>query len=182
MRSTRSRFRNGLAAAAALSALGVAACGGGEEGGETADAERAKFERAALAHARCMREHGVDVPDPKPGEGGLVRVGPGDAGGSPAKVESAMRECGKHLRDLPPPKLSDEQREEMREAALAHARCMREQGIDFPDPKFGPDGSITVTVRGPGQLNPDDPKMQAAERACAKHLPQLEGPEPDGGP
>ena len=32
---------------------------------------------AMLAHARCMREHGVDVPDPKPGEGERITIDEG---------------------------------------------------------------------------------------------------------
>ncbi|HEX8742024.1 MAG TPA: hypothetical protein VF712_02715 [Thermoleophilaceae bacterium] len=163
-----------------MSAVAIAACGGGDGGRDPAAGDREKLEQAGLKHARCMREQGVDVPDPKPGEGGMILVGPAQ-GGSPAKQERAMRECEKYLRDLPPPRLSEEQKEEMRDAALAHARCMREQGIDFPDPTFGPDGSITVKV-GPGELEPDDPKMQSAEKACAEHRPQLPGggPEPEG--
>ena len=42
-----------------------------------------------LAHARCMREHGIDVPDPKPG-GELVRI---DKSIDPAKVDAAMKAC-----------------------------------------------------------------------------------------
>ena len=181
MRSTHSSLRAGAGLAATVSVLVVAACGDGGRGGEKAGAsDREKLEQAALKHARCMREHGVDVPDPKPGEGGMILVGP-EQGGDPAQAQRAMRACEKHLRDVPPPRLSDERKEEMRDAALAHARCMREQGIDFPDPRFGPDGSITVKV-GPGELEPDDPKMRAAERVCAKHMPRIgAGPEPDGG-
>jgi hypothetical protein len=62
----------------------------------------------------------------------------------------------------------------MKEAALAHARCMREHGIDFPDPKFSQDGSATVRI-GPGGLNPDDPDFKRAEKACAGSLPRLGG-------
>ena len=180
MRTTPSSFRAGAALAAGASVVLLAACGGGSDQERTAN-DRGTFERAALAHARCMREHGVDVPDPKPGEGGMILVGPGDGGGSPAKQQRAVKACEKYLRDIPPPKLSEEQKAEMRAAALAHARCMREHGIDFPDPQFGPDGSITVKVEAGEGPNPDDPKTQAAEKACAKHMPPIEGPEPDGG-
>jgi hypothetical protein len=183
MRSTRSRFRAGTAAAAGCAVVALAACGGGD-GGDAAASDQEKFEQAALAHARCMREHGVDVPDPKPGQGGIVVVGPGpgpNGGGPPPRaMREAEEACEKHLRDIPPPKISEEQKREMRDAALAHARCMREHGIDFPDPKFSADGGITVEARG---LDPDSPKMREANEACAKHLPKLgEGAEPDAGP
>ena len=48
-------------------------------GGETLDpAERAKLQEAALNFARCMRAHGVDMPDPQlSGKGGLTfQAGP----------------------------------------------------------------------------------------------------------
>jgi hypothetical protein len=35
-------------------------------------AEQARFRDAALKFARCMRAHGVDVPDPQPGAGGII--------------------------------------------------------------------------------------------------------------
>ena len=45
------------------------------------------------------------------------------------------------MKEAEPPKLSDEEQEEFKEAALANARCMREHGIEnFPDPTFGEDG------------------------------------------
>lgn len=164
---------------AGCAVVALAACGGGEGGGGSAS-EQERFEQAALQHARCMREHGVDVPDPKPGQGGVVIVGPGDRPADPEAGRRAEEACAKHLRDVPPPKMSEEEKQEMRDAALAHARCMREQGIDFPDPKFSPDGGITVEGRG---LDPNSPKMRAANEACAKHLPKLgEGPGPDAGP
>jgi hypothetical protein len=171
MHITRSSFRAGAATAATGAALALAACGGGDGGGTADDRER--MEQAALKHAQCLREHGLDVPDPKPGGGGLVQIGPGE-GGEPQKQRRAMEACEKHLRDVPPPKLSDEQKAEMRDAALAHARCMREHGIDFPDPKFGADGSITVRI-GPGGVDPDDPKLREAERECQRLMPRPGG-------
>ena len=35
-------------------------------------ADQARFRDAALKFARCMRAHGVDVPDPQPGSGGIM--------------------------------------------------------------------------------------------------------------
>jgi hypothetical protein len=50
------------------------------------------------------------------------------------------------------------------QAALAYARCMRQQGIDIPDPM--PDGGIDE--RGIG-VDPDGPKFKAAEQACQQY-------------
>ena len=54
-----------------------------------------------------------------------------------------------------------------RQADLAFARCMRQHGINMPDPK--PDGR--VDMRGIG-VDSDDPKFKAAERACPGFRPK----------
>ncbi|HEX6712226.1 MAG TPA: hypothetical protein VF066_02535 [Thermoleophilaceae bacterium] len=49
-------------------------------------AEQARFRDAALKFARCMRAHGVNIPDPQPGGGGIVigkPSGNGKAGPNP---------------------------------------------------------------------------------------------------
>lgn len=163
-------------ATAALSGLVLAACGGGEEtagaggssGGSGGD-DRARLEQAALKHAECMRKQGVDVPDPKPGEGGIILAGP-RGGGDPGVRKRAGRRCEKYLRDVPPPKLSESQKTAMRDGALRHARCMRKQGIDFPDPAFDDKGGIKVKI-GDG-FDPGDPRVRRAEQKCQKLLPR----------
>ncbi|MFU8851554.1 hypothetical protein ACNAW0_11310 [Micromonospora sp. SL1-18] len=104
---------------------------------------------------KCMRENGVDVPDPEPGQRGMnVRIGGADR----EKMQPAMEKC----RSLLPnggerPALTEEQVEKMRELA----RCMRENGVpDFPDP--GADGSLQIN----GKFKPDDPKIKAAMEKC----------------
>jgi hypothetical protein len=56
-----------------------------------------------------------------------------------------------------------------RQMALAFARCMRQHGIDMPDPS--PNGGIEVKG-GPGTANPDSPKFKAAEQACQQYEPK----------
>jgi hypothetical protein len=85
-------------------------------GGETLDpAKRAKLQEAALSYARCMRGHGVDMPDPKlAGNGGLTfQAGPGGPksnGSGPKglgvnpdspKFKSADKACNHFLGDRP---------------------------------------------------------------------------------
>jgi hypothetical protein len=57
--------------------------------------------------------------------------------------------------------------------ALAHARCMRQHGINTPDPKITADGP---ELRYPRGVDPDDPTLKAAERACQRYLPDMLGP------
>ena len=163
-----------FAAALCVPALALAACGGDDaDRGRGAKSDQARFEEAALEHAECMRRNGVDVPDPKPGSGAVL-VRPDGGGGSPAAEREAQKKCDKYLRDVPPPKLSESQKAEMRDGALAHARCMRKQGVDFPDPTFDRNGGASVKI-GPG-MDPSNPRVREAEERCSKYLP---GPKPD---
>ncbi len=130
---------------------------------------------AALDYARCMREHGVDIPDPAPDESGRVVLG-GPVSRAPVPPErfgAADDACRDELEGLRPPDLPPEQERQMREGALAHARCMREHGIDFPDPTFGADGGVTVEL-GKGAIDPGDERFRAAEEACRDELPELQ--------
>ncbi len=125
-----------LTALLAVAGCTLAACG--EDGGTpSAGGERPdQSTRQAMADfAQCMRENGVDMPDPGSGEAGPVEIK-----GDPGDLREAEEACAEFREKIKAPELSDEELAEVKAAALAHARCMREQGIDFPDPQFGADG------------------------------------------
>jgi hypothetical protein len=126
-------------------------------------------QEAALAFAECMREHGIDMPDPQfdsSGGGGAVRIGiegvPGD------DFEKAQEECGGLLGQaagsFTPPDPEEQARFE--EAMLAYAECMREHGVDFPDPQVN-GGMVRI---GTG-IDPEDPDFTEADEACRDELP-----------
>ena len=164
-----------LLAVAAL-AVPLGACGG-DGGGETSGGSRASDLRdAGLKFARCMRENGIDMPDPKTDENGVI-IAEGDegvgleGGQASSRFRAAEQECRKHLEDVKPPQLSPEQQKEFRQQALAHAKCMRENGVNFPDPKFSDDGGAVVDI-GPGSgIDPDSPTFKRAQEKCR----ELEG-------
>ena len=166
------------AALAICAPLGAAfvGCSGEKADSESAALGQQRFEDAAIKHARCMREQGVDVPDPKPGQGGVVLRGPRGAGGDVTAMEDAAKACDRYLKGVAQQSISDEEKNEMRDAALKHARCMRDEGIDFPDPQVDEDGGIVVRI-GEG-FGPNDPAVRRAEKACAKYGPGP-GPMPD---
>jgi hypothetical protein len=143
-------------------ALALIACGGSGSGsGHEPSAE--KREEAGLEFAACMREHGVDVPDPKAG-GGVIVGGPGgktELGGP--EMTAAMKACEGKLEAIEPD-LSPEEEEEMKERALAFAECMREHGVDMPDPQFGQGGKVRLSMGGPGSA--DSPAFGKAQEAC----------------
>jgi hypothetical protein len=159
-----------LALPIAAASLALAACGGGDESNDGSGDDRAQFREAALEFAECMRRNGVDMPDPSPGEGGIRLTAP--PGGPDPAFERAQRACRKHLEEARPPELSEDQEREFRERALKHARCMREHGIDMPDPTFGEGGRVEQRLGG--GIDPNDPAFQEAQRECGTVGPQAE--------
>ncbi|HZM84803.1 MAG TPA: hypothetical protein VFC19_54470 [Candidatus Limnocylindrales bacterium] len=109
----------------------------------------------ALKWAQCMREQGIDVPDPEPGTGNFqLGFGPGT---DQTKVQAAMQAC----REYQPfgeggqagnPQVMERQRK--------FAQCMRDNGVpSFPDPQ--PGGMIRID-ESTGQ----DPDFPAAQEKC----------------
>lgn len=158
-----------LAAAAATASL--VACGGGEDNTASPAAGADKNRQALLDYARCMRENGIDMPDPE-FEGGRVTMRAGSPGSSVTReqMQQAEKACAKYQEAIKPPELSDDDKAEMKKAALANARCMREHGVpDFPDPTFDENGGAQIRITK--QLDPENPSFQKAMKACAKTMP-----------
>jgi len=144
-------------------------------------------EDAMLDFAQCMRDHGVDMPDPQTGGGG-VRIGIGQNGIDPGSeaFQAAQEACQHFLDDAGfggPRDLSQEQLDQM----VEFAQCMRDNGIDMPDPAA--DGGMSVQIRGqassggagPGGVDPQSDEFQAAMEACQALRPEF-GPGSDDGP
>ncbi|MDP8975873.1 MAG: hypothetical protein M3N28_05835 [Actinomycetota bacterium] len=175
----------------AVAALAAVACGGtgtqregvasvtdgkgaASKTDEQRGGQRAKDpEKAMLDFARCMREHGVDMPDPKSGEGGTFRF-EAPQGGMQAPDEPKFMEADKACRhlmgDAGSPQLSPEDQKQVQDAMLAFARCMRERGVEVPDPQ--PSGGIVAKV-GQG-VDPRSAEFQAAEKECRKHTEAID--------
>lgn len=157
-----------LAALAATASL--AACGGEDPAPASGANDRESANRKAmLDYARCMRENGIDMPDPQ-FEGGRTTMRVGGPDMSPEKMRAAEEACKKYQQAIKPPELSEEQKTEFKEQALAHTRCMRKQGIDVPDPQFDESGGVQMRL-GRG-INPESAKFRKAQEACRDTLPQ----------
>jgi len=169
---------------------------------DSSSGDKQSFEDAMLDFAKCMRDHGVDMPDPTfNGTGGVSITGnAGGPGPGNATFEAAQKACQPIMdkAEQNAPKPSAEEQAKMRDQALAFAQCMRGHGVDMPDPTFDDSGHFKVQVGGPpnadGSTGSDastssdnssggpstaggpslDPKFQAAAEAC-----QQEG---HGGP
>jgi hypothetical protein len=177
----RGPYLAGLVGVLALT-LAVAACGGGKANGvaslngskqptATTSASSKDFKQAALAYARCMRQHGIDMPDPQFNGNKVtqqLKRAPGSKGPDDPKFKAAQQACQKYMPNggqLTKPNPQQQQQ------LLAFARCMRQHGINVPDP--GPNGGGIVVKRGSGGNGPnqDDPTFKAAQQACQKYLP-----------
>ncbi len=177
-----------VAVLAATASLAVAACGsdpqtptssspGGKRGVDAAS------KKAMLQFAQCMRDHGVDMPDPTFSEGGARVTMREDKGADPEKQRAAEQACQKYQDQVKPPPVSAEQEKKMKEAALKNAQCMRDHGIDMPDPQFGEGGRITQKIGKESGIDPTSQKFQDAMKACQKEAPggMMFGAGPAGG-
>jgi hypothetical protein len=173
------RIRMGLVLGLLLVlALAVAACGGGGKsnngvaslGGDkatgTTRAGGSDDRQAALNYARCMRQHGIDMPDPKfDAQGHMALQNPPGVGPDDPKFKAANQACQQYLPNGGAPQKPNPQEQQQ---MVQFARCMRQHGINMPDPK--PGGGIDVN--GDAGVNPDSPKFKAAERACQQYQPK----------
>ena len=197
-RGTRLRAMPAILALALT--LGVAACGASSAGdgvvtladksaapGQTA-APTASVdpEEAMLAFTKCMKEHGVDVQIATAVEGsggGQVHVIEGQAGAGtelqPAtgsvdmKAMQAADEACRHL--LPAGGMGDPNATmdpALADQMLKFAQCMRDHGVDYPDPQFS-GGGVSIQVGGgeAGGIDPASDTFKTAQEACGKELP-----------
>jgi hypothetical protein len=151
----------------------------------TRDKSKTSPEDAMLAFARCMREHGVNMPDPDTsGGGGMVQMG-GDGRDRTSldadmqKFTDADKACRDLLGDAGPQNMSPKQQQEAQDQALAFSRCMRAHGVNMPDPTFGGQGQVTMKIDSASGIDPSDPKFEAAQQACGSAFGPAGG---KGGP
>jgi hypothetical protein len=170
----------------AVVAIVLSACGGSDDGvasldDTTADDVTAQDdqvqgvddEQALLAFAACMRDNGIEnFPDPRLNADGSVDFGAssGDPFGDVDNetAEAAVNACIGELEGLAfAPGGSDFDLNEIQDALVEFAACMRDNGIDFDDPDlsdfaFG-DGGVSNPF---GDLDLTDPDVVAAIEQC----------------
>jgi hypothetical protein len=166
-------------------ALGVAACSGGDEpsgvaslGGAgsatgTTSAGGSQDDRqAALNWARCMRQHGIDLPDPQFTAAGIAQQLPDREVRNSAKFKAAEQACKQYL-----PNGGPAQRPGAPAGAgvrQVHAPARHQQHARPADHANGIDQLL------PRRMDADDPRLKAAEQACHQYG-SLPPPKP-GGP
>jgi hypothetical protein len=185
-----------LAAAALLSGVLVAGCGGSFPSPTTSRSSTATGDGAsssastgasagspnALAFAECMRANGVpNLPDPAPG-GGFLFTTAGINPYAPA-VEAARAKCQKFAPHPPgsPGGTTDSAQEEAHALAQLRgvAQCMRRHGIsDFPDPRTTRPANLSLAEYSnitdyegafllfPATIDMQSPAWEQAAAAC----------------
>jgi hypothetical protein len=182
MTNVRSRSVAGGAAASLLLLVALGACSGGDDGSEVASvdgggeaasesegegtAAEPASEEEVLDYFECLRSNGVDIEDPTFDAEGNIDLG--DSGLDPGDVDrealqGAQDVCGEFPQVAGGMTSADQS--ELEDGMVELAECMRDQGIDMPDPDFdGGAGSIF------GDIDTEDPEFQAAFDECRDTL------------
>jgi hypothetical protein len=146
-----------VVAVAAVAAILVLSAGGGtgdgdgvaSAGGEESTAKPAETEKSApldpdaqaLVFADCVRDNGVDMPDPGPGQQGLVDAFQAVSGAyDRATLEQAVAACQEQMPQYPQEHPTGD------DWMLELAECLREQGLDVSDNPFQDAHSGAVDV------------------------------------
>lgn len=173
-------------------ALVLSACGSDDaesgivqldgDGGATAAAEdQGSAEEQALAFAQCMRDNGVDFPDPTVDADGNPSFegafGRGQEGGfdpGDSSFRDAMTACGDLMEGLMvgPGGGQGFDQEAISEALYLYTSCLRDEGLDV--------GDITLdSMMGPPGDAPDAGAVDAGEQPTLAP-PAGEGDQPPG--
>ncbi|MFD4273040.1 hypothetical protein R2B67_14520 [Streptomyces cyaneofuscatus] len=146
-----------LATTVVLSATACSGDGGGTKSDGSSSGAKKTEEDQALEHRKCLREQGLDIPEPKPGENGMgVTIDGGSK--SQKEMEKAFKACQDKAVGGGPKELSQAEKDKM----VAFARCMRKNGFDMPDPKF--DGGMAQAM--PALKGSEMKKFEKANKAC----------------
>jgi hypothetical protein len=182
-------------ALACLLALTLAACGSssstsssaaGGASAATGGGTSGSAAEARLKFAKCLRAHGVNVPDPSANGG---PAGGGGGGGfralrSSPNFASALKACGSLRAGAGGfGNISPAQRAQFQQQLVKFAECMRSHNVDIPDPSTSGGGGFGIFRQIP-QSERNSPAFQAATKACSSVLPRFgrRGGAPGGGP
>ena len=156
-------------AAALLTAIGLTGCGAKDPDTQVASGSGAQPQSTAPSSAppslsrdemavkftQCLREQGLNVPDPEPGKGPLLKFDK-SSGVSPEQVQKAMEACQQYN-----PQGESSANPQQDENGRKFAECMRKNGVEkFPDPTPGQRGVMIGPEVG------DDPDFQKAQQTC----------------
>ena len=140
---------------------------------ETQDPDTlADTEAAMLAFAQCLRDQGINIDDPTIDANGNVQLPPitlefeavegEDPEEAMADLDGVMESCNEHLEGITATADAPDMTG-IEDDFLAYAACMRDNGVEMPDPDFSSDGGIVELGAG------DEAEFEAADAEC-RHL------------
>jgi hypothetical protein len=160
---------------AVLAAVALSGCGGKAKHDGVASVGNANAsptpslsdQDKELKFSECMRQHGIDVSDPGANAGGTsgpVAVQPSN--------ETAMRQAMDACKQYAPSGILKTPGASDMDAMRAYAKCMREHGVNMPDPD--PAGGAVIqsagTDSGPN-VDPNSQTFKDANTACEHLMP-----------
>ena len=121
-------------------------------------------------YAECIRAHGVpDFPDPGP-DGKFS--GDGAKNLDRTKLMSAMQACQDLAAGTEIGQATTTMTAEQVEQFRAYAKCMRDNGVDLPDPD--PNDSVLSWAQSwQSKVDTDAPTFKSAAEACKKQIDSL---------
>ena len=135
-----------VAMAAAVIGMGS---GCGPQNGSASAGNNGAPDDMAVKYTQCMRENGVQVADPKPGQPIQIQGGPQDA----AKIQAAQEKCKQYAPQQEGGAQSGEDLD--RQAKLV--ACLRDHGVTVADPQPGQ----PVRIEGKKENEQDTQKAMA---------------------
>jgi hypothetical protein len=140
-----------LLAVAALAVAAVLTGCGGSGGQHTAVPTSTSAGDQVIRFAQCMRQHGINVPDPAPGSG-RITINP--QGSTDAQIQAAQEACRKYRPETSNPRDGADS-----DRMVRLARCLRRHGVNVADPQPGQ----PLKINDQGQ---DRQQLQQANQAC----------------
>jgi hypothetical protein len=133
--------------------------------------------KASVQYVNCMRDHGIDLPDPD--ANGDIHLTPADEkriGPPGPRNEAADEACFHFLRGAVNTRpLSDQARSRMADVMLQFSRCMRRHGWEFGDPVVENMSRGRVRLYFPHEglevqaaQRRRDPQIAADQRTCER--------------
>lgn len=176
-----------VAAALVLAACGSSANTSTSGALSASTSGSSSFYQARLNFAKCMRAHGVNIPDPS-ANGGPPAGGGGGGGGfgslrSNPNFQSASQACAKYRsKAFGFANITPAERAQFQQDQVKFAECMRSHSVNIPDPSSSGTGGggFGAIFRDITPAERQSPAFQTAFKDCSATLPFRRGGGPGG--
>ena len=156
-----------------IAATALAGCAGQSGAAPKGSPTPAQREQAFLKFAQCMRDHGIQMPDPTTESNGNLQMSRPtnvkfDNQADRQKLRTASDACRSNLKGVVQ-QFTPQQRAQFQDNLLKLAQCMRSNGVNMPDPNFSENSNNGAPggQRGFfGGINRNDPKVRQALQTC----------------